>query len=161
MLIDIPYLIDEMTVSKENGVGTGGDCELVNLRLDIGNGLDQPSTFQPFNINFFNVEVANAMNCFMSECEDGSNYHSLQVEDIGILRHREVDASDDIPVTGRGDKVVSLGSCIFHHGNFISSHSGLERIDIMLAAKVAIVTGCGDDVDKMVRFYIQVSHLTV
>jgi hypothetical protein len=64
----------------------------------------------------------------MNKGQDGINYNSLA--DNGILRHdREVDASDDIPVTSRGDKDVASRSCIFHRGNFISSHGSLERIN--------------------------------
>ena len=65
---------------------------------------------------------------FMSKRQYSINYHSLG--DNGILRHKgEVSACDDIPVTGRGDKDVSSRSCVFHRGNFISSHGSLERID--------------------------------
>ena len=124
LITDIPQ-VDETTLSKENDVATGGHCESVNLRLDVSNKLRM--RLQPGNINF-NIEVANAINRLHKQNQGGINIYSLA--NNGILRHMDkVGASDDIPVTGRGDKDVRSRSCIFHRGNFISSHGSLKRID--------------------------------
>lgn len=107
-------------------MATRGHCVTIDLRLDVGNGLCV--FLQPGNINL-NVEVTNTINCLHEQAPRWHiNHHSLA--DNGILRHvEEVGASDDIPVTGGGDKDVSSRSCVFHRGDFISSHGGLERID--------------------------------
>ena len=48
----------------------------------------------------------------------------------GILLHDlEVLRGDDITVASGGDEDVSTRGSIFHSGDFVAGHSGLESID--------------------------------
>lgn len=63
-------------------------------------------------------------------CTHADHGASYLLADNGIFKHhREVLASDDIPVTGGGDKEIGTGSSFLHGGNFKAGHGGLESVD--------------------------------
>ena len=100
--------VDETTLSKEDDVTAAGHGVAVNLGLDIDGFLGM--VLEPGNVDF-NVKVTNVAN-------------------NGILGHqREVSASDNVAVTGGGNKDVGTSSSLFHRGDFVASHRRLEGID--------------------------------
>ena len=100
----------------------------VDLGLDVDNRLRV--LLQPRNVDL-DIEVTDAS-------EDLSfvltpDFQNLLRHD-SILRHDlEVLSSNDVPVTGGGDKDVGPGGSIFHGGDFVTCHrrlKGVDRIDL-------------------------------
>ena len=100
--------VDETSLGKEDDVTTALHCVSVDLRLDVD--LLGGVCLEPSYINL-NVEVTDV------------------TDDSVLLHDLEVLGGDDVSASGGGDEDVGLGSSLFHNGDFVTGHSGLESID--------------------------------
>lgn len=100
--------VNKTTLGEEDDVPARGHGEPIHLRLDVDSG--GGILLQPSDVDL-NVEVTD-------------------VADDSVFGHDcEVLAGDNVPVAGGGDEDVGAGSSVFHGGDFITGHGGLESVD--------------------------------